>query len=400
LLTDASIFNPTSQQNALLSALAARGGAPVPCLNGQPMVPAATCAGILQNALTVSPTTGLQPINTALNKFVINQLEANGGLFPFNEREYLGSARLDHQFSDHDQAFLRFTTGHDVAQDPDVQALTGFSRGSTIRAYDITLQGSWFHQFSAKTLNELHLQGNYNNFSVLSNDPAGPGFDIPGFATLGGGIFLPAFTLGAVINSLQSFSLGAPQFYQQGFDGNVYPSGVLPHIAGYWQDSWKIKSNLTLSYGLRYELDQRYQINTDKDNFAPRVSFAWDPFKDHKTVVRGGYGVFYASTYGQIDGVARSLGVLDANKRNVPESMLTQCGVSITCTRLIDQVFVPFVAAGGVRSSQNVFQTLFSQGAFNCPIGGSQTQANCITPAMLAQFGIPVTHSGAIPALS
>src|SRR5947207_2278837 len=197
LLTDASIFNPTAQQNALLSALAARGATSVPCLNGPGGArPANVCAAILQNALTVSPTTGLQPINTALNNFVINQLEANGGLFPFNEREYLGSARLDHQFSDHDQAFLRFTTGHDVAQDPDVQALTGFSRGSTLRAYDITLQGSWFHQFSAKTLNELHLQGNYNNFSVLSNDPAGPGFDIPGFATLGGGIFLPAFTLG------------------------------------------------------------------------------------------------------------------------------------------------------------------------------------------------------------
>ncbi|HEV2964865.1 MAG TPA: TonB-dependent receptor [Candidatus Angelobacter sp.] len=479
LLTDASIFNPTAQQNALLSALAARGGAPVPCLNGGPMIPAATCAGILQNALTVSPTTGLKPINTALNNFVINQLEANGGLFPFNEREYLGSARLDHQFSDHDQAFLRFTTGHDVAQDPDVQALTGFSRGSTIRAYDITLQGAWFHQFSAKTLNEVRLQGNYNNFSVLSNDPAGPGFDIPGFATLGGGIFLPAFTigrrgeaaenltlirgshtmktgfygllhsqhvdshtffpgrfvfgqlpgaalspclaasanatpispptspnacglntLGAVINSLQSFSLGAPQFYQQGFDGNVYPSGVLPWVAGYWQDSWQIRPNLTLSYGLRYELDQRYQINTDKDNFAPRVSFAWDPFKDHKTVVRGGYGIFYAPTYGQIDGVARSLGVLDAHGHNVPESMLTQCGISITCSREIDQVFIPFVAAGGVRNAQNVFQTLFGQGAFNCPVGGSQTQPNCITAAMLAQFGIPVTHTGVIPALS
>jgi hypothetical protein len=479
LLTDASIFNPTAQQNALLSALAARGGAPVPCLNGGPMIPAATCAGILQNALTVSPTTGLKPINTALNNFVINQLEANGGLFPFNEREYLGSARLDHQFSDHDQAFLRFTTGHDVAQDPDVQALTGFSRGSTIRAYDITLQGAWFHQFSAKTLNEVRLQGNYNNFSVLSNDPAGPGFDIPGFATLGGGIFLPAFTigrrgeaaenltlirgshtmktgfygllhsqhvdshtffpgrfvfgqlpgaalspclaasanatpispptspnacglntLGAVINSLQSFSLGAPQFYQQGFDGNVYPSGILPWVAGYWQDSWQIRPNLTLSYGLRYELDQRYQINTDKDNFAPRVSFAWDPFKDHKTVVRGGYGIFYAPTYGQIDGVARSLGVLDAHGHNVPESMLTQCGISITCSREIDQVFIPFVTAGGVRSAQNVFQTLFGQGAFNCPVGGSQTQPNCITAAMLAQFGIPVTHTGVIPALS
>jgi hypothetical protein len=479
LLTDASIFNPTQQQNSLLGALAARGGTPVPCLNGQPAIAAATCAGILQNALTVSPTTGLKPINTALNNFVINQLEANGGLFPFNEREYLGSVRLDHQFSQHDQAFLRFTSGHDVSQDPDVQALTGFSRGSTVRAYDITLQGAWFHQFSAKTLNEVRLQGNYNNLSVLSNDPAGPGFDIPGFATLGGGIFLPAFTigrrgeaadnitlirgahtmktgfygllrnnhidshtffpgrfvfgqlpgavlspclsasagatpispptspnpcglntLGAVINSLQSFSLGAPQFYQQGFDGNVYPTGFLPWIAGYWQDTWHIRPNLTLNYGLRYERDQRYQIHTDKDNFAPRVSFSWDPFKDHKTVVRGGYGVFYAPTYGQIDGVARSLGVLDANGHNVPESQLSQCGISITCTRQIDQVFIPFVAAGGVQSAQNVFQTLFSQGAFNCPAGGPQTQANCITPAALTQFGIAVTHSGKIPALS
>src|SRR5437763_11700045 len=89
LLTDASIFNPTAQQNALLSALAAMGATSVPCLNGPGGArPANVCAAILQNALTVSPTTGLQPINTALNNFVINQLEANGGWFPFNEREY------------------------------------------------------------------------------------------------------------------------------------------------------------------------------------------------------------------------------------------------------------------------------------------------------------------------
>lgn len=485
LLTDASIFNPTGQQTTLFSALGTRGSAQVPCLNGQPMMTATACVAALTNALTVSPTAGLKPINTALNNFVINQLESNGGLFPFNEREYLGSARLDHIFGDHDQAYLRFTTGHDVSQDPDVQALTGFTRGSTVRAYDITTSGAWFHQFSSRTLNEIRLQGNYNNFSVLSNDPAGPGFDIPGFATLGGGIFLPAFTIGrrgegaenltiirgshtmktgfygllrsdhvdshtffpgrfvfgqlpgqvlspclaaspgattttpatgpnpcglttngAVINSLQSFSLGAPQFYQQGFDGNVYPTGILPWVAGYWQDSWQIRPNLTLNYGLRYELDQRYQINTDKDNFAPRISFAWDPLKDHKTVVRGGYGIFYAPTYGQIDGVARSLGVIGANGKNVPEALLTQCGSSITCSREIDQVFVAFAAAAGLTpttgtNAQRIFQTLFSQGFFNCPPGGSQSQPNCVTAAALGTlFGIPVTHSGAIPPLS
>ncbi|HWZ43304.1 MAG TPA: hypothetical protein VNW97_07490, partial [Candidatus Saccharimonadales bacterium] len=455
LLTDSSIFNPTKRQQAILASLTAQGGAPVACLNGQAPVPAATCAGILQNALTVSPTTGLSAGQTARNNYLINQLESNGGLFPFNEREYLASARLDHQFSEKNQAFARFTYGHDVSQDPDVQALTGFSRGSTVRAYDFTLQGAWFHQFSGKTSNELRLQGNYNFFGVLSNDPAGPGLDIPGFATLGGGIFLPAFTVGrrgeaadnftlirgrhtmktgfygllrydhvdshtffpgrfvfgslsgavlspqlasTTINSLQSVSVGAPQFYQQGFDGNVYSTGKLPLIAGYWQDAWQIRSNFTLSYGLRYELDKRYQINTDKDNFAPRVSFAWDPFKDHKTVVRGGYGVFYAPTYGQIDGVARSLGVLDANGHNVPESLLTQCG-TITCNRAIDQVFVPFSATAALNA-QKIFQTLFAQGFFNCPVGGLQNQTPCITPAALAQFGIPVTHSGQIPALS
>jgi hypothetical protein len=485
LLTNASIFNPTAQQTSLLNALAAEGATQVPCLPGQGLLAASACAGVLRNALTVSPTTGLKPINTALNNFVINQMEANGGLFPFNEREYLGSARFDHQFNEHDQAFLRFTTGHDVSEDPDVQALTGFSRGSTVRAYDFTLQGAWFHQFSAKTLNELRLQGNYNNFSVLSNDPAGPGFDIPGFATLGGGIFLPAitigrrgeladnitlirgnhtmktgfygllrsdhvdshtffpgrfvfgqlpgqvlspclqastnatpispptsanpcglFTLGAVINSLQSFSFGAPQFYQQGFDGNVYPTGLLPWLAGYWQDAWRIRPNLTLNYGVRYELDQRYQINTDKDNFAPRLSLTWDPFNDHKTVLRAGYGIFYAPTYGQIDGVARSLGVIGANGKNVPESLLTQCGLSITCKREIDQLFLAFSAAAGLSptaglSAQRVFQSLFSNGFMNCPVGGSQNQPNCITPAALASlFGIAVTHTGAIPPLS
>src|SRR5713226_7660150 len=115
LLTNSSIFagpnplaasnpfqpsDPRSAQQSVVTALATAPGNPiVPCF-GNPSSPpivvlhAQTCAGALQSALTVSPVTGLQPINTAINNYLINQLQTNGGLFQYNTRQYLASARL------------------------------------------------------------------------------------------------------------------------------------------------------------------------------------------------------------------------------------------------------------------------------------------------------------------
>src|SRR4029077_13834066 len=97
--------------------------------------------------------------------------------------------------------------------------------------------------------------------------------------------------------------------------------------------------SFTLNYGLRYELDTQFApLTTYKKDFAPRVSFAWDPFKDHKTVIRGGYGIFYGPVDVQIPDVDLSLGVVNGNKSAVENrgsagsqvaNLVSTCGVSL-----------------------------------------------------------------------
>lgn len=77
--------------------------------------------------------------------------------------------------------------------------------------------------------------------------------------------------------------------------GNPNAAVSQTDLGFYGQDDWKIRPNLMLSYGLRYE----NQTNiSSKFNFAPRVGFAWSPgaansTKPPKTVIRGGGGIFY-----------------------------------------------------------------------------------------------------------
>jgi hypothetical protein len=62
-------------------------------------------------------------------------------------------------------------------------------------------------------------------------------------------------------------------------------------IAIFAQDDWEIRRGLTLNLGVRWDNDTLFK--GDKNNFAPRVGFAWNLGDKGETVVRGNSGIFY-----------------------------------------------------------------------------------------------------------
>jgi hypothetical protein len=82
-------------------------------------------------------------------------------------------------------------------------------------------------------------------------------------------------------------------------------------FAFFAQDDWRVVPRLTLNLGLRWEYEkfpQPFLVNpalpqtanrpSDKNNFGPRIGFAWDINGDGKTSLRGGYGIYYGRVIG------------------------------------------------------------------------------------------------------
>ncbi|MGH9363510.1 MAG: TonB-dependent receptor domain-containing protein, partial [Thermoanaerobaculia bacterium] len=144
--------------------------------------------------------------------------------------------------------------------------------------------------------------------------------------------FFPGnFSGSYTFNSIASFNRGLPngagERYVQAFPGPG-TSGPLTEpdifeVAAFVQDEWEIRNNLSVTAGLRYDLQEFEQpqvrnpdpqlaaagidtsfLNTDEDNFAPRLGLAWSP--NDRTVVRAGYGLFYGRTPAIMVGTAHS----------------------------------------------------------------------------------------------
>ncbi len=179
----------------------------------------------------------------------------------------------------------------------------------TPRSLNIRESVSWSHgshafKFGAELLN---VDTSIRDISSLLGQ-----FDYTGRFTGGNGVWE---------NALADMLLGFPSRYQQ--DSNTI-FDVYQHMYFLFaQDDWKITRKLTLNLGVRYEfaspprerdfhwanfdsatgkfitaksgdLFQEALIHPDRNNFAPRVGFAYSATS--RTVIRGGYGIFYNHT--------------------------------------------------------------------------------------------------------
>lgn len=196
----------------------------------------------------------------------------------------------------------------------------------------------------------------------LTGDPNATNTLISALTAFGQQALIP--NLNQPLTALQAYNLGLPTLYQQGF-GNPNWTAWFKRVGLFVQDSWKVSPQFLLNVGLRYDVEgEPTPLHTDFHNFGPRIGFAWTPLAGGKTVVRGGYGIYYAQINAQIANLPDTL-----NGVQIAQAAITALGIPGLLNPRTHQPLTSF----------DVYQTLLAQGVI-----GHRT----ITQQDLVQFGL------------
>ena len=279
------------------------------------------------------PSAAVEAINDRLDQTGFPGPRIETGLVPsgFDASNFF--ARIDHRLNGSTQFAARYSF-YDITalNSRTVGGLNSISRGTGIENRDHAIAASLVTTLSSKSVNEARFQYTRSRLAAPVNDETGPAVNIAGVASFGTATFSPlardidlyevvdnitaergghSFKAGAdflynrvgilfpgalqgvyTFTTLENFLAGAYGSFQQAF-GEPSQFQSNPNIGLFVQDEWRAHANLTINAGLRYDAQFLPDpINTDANNFAPRVGLAYAP-GDHKTVIRASYGIYF-----------------------------------------------------------------------------------------------------------
>jgi Carboxypeptidase regulatory-like domain/TonB dependent receptor len=282
--------------------------------------------------ITIAPT-AVAAINNRLNVVNYQGPRLETGLVPasFDTTNFFG--RLDHSLNSRNQLSGRLSWYHITADNSrTVGGLNSVSRGSGLDNTDETVEANNITTISNRTINEARTQFTHSRLDAPVNDSVGPAVGISGVANFGtatvsplarhinlfeavdnistqrsvhslkGGfdflynrvdIVFPGAIQGVYnFTSLSNFLSGTYLNFQQAF-GVPSQAQSNPNAGLFFQDEWRPRSDLTLNLGLRYDVQfLPSPINTDSNNFAPRLGVAYAP-GSHRTVIRASFGIYF-----------------------------------------------------------------------------------------------------------
>jgi Carboxypeptidase regulatory-like domain/TonB dependent receptor len=294
--------------------------------------------------------------------------------------------KVDRQFNGRDQLSIRYSL-YDVTS-KNSRGAGGQNAPSASAGLDNQDQAIAFSNtltLSPRTVNETRAQFAHGDLLAPPTDPVGPAVNILGVAAFGTSSGSPTRRLNRmyqIVNNLShhagahalragidflhnddtityprsirgSYSFGSLAAFLSGAYNNAgftqtfgesTVSQTNPNLGVYAQDEWKATADLTLNLGVRYDLQFLETIETDTNNIAPRVGFAWRPLGSTRSIVRGSAGLFYDRV--PLRAVANAL--LSAGN-TTDLSKLRQIGISLSPTQAGAPVF-PNTLSGIVPS--------------------------------------------------
>ncbi|MDX6613977.1 MAG: hypothetical protein QOD75_3163 [Blastocatellia bacterium] len=282
--------------------------------------------------ITIAPS-AVATINTRLNAVGYRGALLSTGVTPASFGTTNFFTRVDHKLNERNQLSARYSLYHVTAENSrTVGGLNAVSRGSGLDDTDQTVAVSNITTVNSRALNEARFQFTSSRLGAPINDTIGPAVSISGVANFGTATSSPlardinlfeavdnlSTQLGAhspkagvdflynrinivfpgavqgvyAFNSLTNFLGGNYSTFQQAF-GTPSQLQANPNLGFFAQDEWRVRSDFTINGGLRYDLQfLPSPIQTDTDNVAPRVGFAYAPGQ-RKTVIRAGFGLYY-----------------------------------------------------------------------------------------------------------